>query len=71
MDRKRAGSIMFNIVEQINTKMGGINFYIDFNKILYGDADIDINNNINPSPLNIKKRLSIILCSIYYILFLT
>jgi aubergine-like protein len=25
---------MFNIVEQINTKMGGINFYIDFNKIL-------------------------------------
>ena len=34
IDPKRAGSIMFNIVEQINTKMGGINFYIDFNKIL-------------------------------------
>ena len=29
-DQKRAGSIMFNIVEQINVKMGGINFYIDF-----------------------------------------
>ena len=28
-DPKRAGSIMFNIVEQINIKMGGINFYID------------------------------------------
>ena len=31
IDPKRAGSIMFNIVEQINIKMGGINFYIDFN----------------------------------------
>ena len=30
IDPKRAGSIMFNIVEQINIKMGGINFYIDF-----------------------------------------
>ena len=29
-DPKRAGSIMFNIVEQINIKMGGTNFYIDF-----------------------------------------
>ena len=29
-DPKRAGSIMFNIVEQINVKIGGINFYIDF-----------------------------------------
>jgi len=29
-DPKRAGSIMFNIIEQINIKMGGINFYIDF-----------------------------------------
>ena len=29
-DPKRAGSIMFNIVEQINVKMGGVNFYIDF-----------------------------------------
>ena len=29
-DPKRAGSIMFNIVEQINVKMGGKNFYIDF-----------------------------------------
>ena len=29
-DQKRAGSIMFNIVEQINIKMGGINFFIDF-----------------------------------------
>ena len=27
---KRAGSIMFNIVEQINIKMGGTNFFIDF-----------------------------------------
>ena len=27
---KRAGSIMFNVVEQINIKMGGTNFYIDF-----------------------------------------
>lgn len=32
-DPKRAGSIMFNIVEQMNIKMGGTNFYIDF----YGD----------------------------------
>ena len=32
-DPKRAGSIMFNIVEQMNIKMGGVNFYIDF----YGD----------------------------------
>lgn len=31
-DQKRAGSIMFNIVEQINIKMGGQNFYIDFFK---------------------------------------
>ena len=29
-DARRAGSIMFNIVEQINVKMGGTNFYIDF-----------------------------------------
>ena len=29
-DQKRAGSIMFNIVEQINVKMGGTNFFIDF-----------------------------------------
>ena len=29
-DTKRAGSIMFNIVEQINIKMGGTNFFIDF-----------------------------------------
>ena len=29
-DPKRAGSIMFNIVEEINIKMGGTNFYIDF-----------------------------------------
>ena len=29
-DQKRAGSIMFNIIEQINIKMGGTNFYIDF-----------------------------------------
>ena len=29
-DPKRSGSIMFNIVEQINVKMGGTNFYIDF-----------------------------------------
>ena len=29
-DAKKAGSIMFNIVEQINAKMGGTNFYIDF-----------------------------------------
>ena len=29
-DPRRAGSIMFNIVEQINIKMGGTNFYIDF-----------------------------------------
>ena len=33
-DPKRAGSIMFNIVEQINTKMGGINYYIDTNKLV-------------------------------------
>ena len=31
-DQKRAGSIMFNIVEQINVKMGGTNFFIDFYK---------------------------------------
>lgn len=31
-DQKRAGSILFNIVEQINIKMGGVNFYIDFGK---------------------------------------
>jgi aubergine-like protein len=29
-DQRRAGSIMFNIVEQINIKMGGTNFYINF-----------------------------------------
>jgi aubergine-like protein len=29
-DPRRAGSIMFNIVEQINVKMGGVNFYINF-----------------------------------------
>ena len=29
-DPRRAGSIMFNIVEQINIKMGGTNFYINF-----------------------------------------
>ena len=29
-DPKRAGSIMFNVIEQINIKMGGTNFYIDF-----------------------------------------
>ena len=28
-DPKRAGSIMFNIVEQINTKMGGYNYCLD------------------------------------------
>ena len=33
-DPKRAGSIMFNIVEQMNIKMGGINFYIDSNNII-------------------------------------
>ena len=33
-DPKRAGSIMFNIVEQINIKMGGINFYIDTNNLI-------------------------------------
>jgi len=37
MDRKRAGSIMFNIVEQINIKMGGANFYIN----LIGDEIVD------------------------------
>ena len=39
MDPKRAGSIMFNIVEQINIKMGGANFYLD----LMGDNIIDNN----------------------------
>ncbi len=29
-DPRRAGSIMFNIVEQMNIKMGGTNFYINF-----------------------------------------
>ena len=29
-DQRRAGSIMFNIVDQINVKMGGTNFFIDF-----------------------------------------
>ena len=29
-DPRRAGSIMFNIIEQINVKMGGTNFFIDF-----------------------------------------
>ena len=29
-DPRKCGSIMFNIVEQINIKMGGANFYIDF-----------------------------------------
>ena len=28
-DQRRAGSIMFNVVEQMNIKMGGTNFYID------------------------------------------
>ena len=37
-DQKRAGSIMFNIVEQINIKMGGTNFYIDF----YGENIIKV-----------------------------
>ena len=32
-DQRRAGSIMFNVVEQMNIKMGGTNFYID----LYGE----------------------------------
>ncbi len=32
-DQRRAGSIMFNVIEQINIKMGGTNFYID----LYGE----------------------------------
>ena len=31
---KIAGSIMFNIIEQINIKLGGINFYIDFSSKL-------------------------------------
>ena len=31
-DPRRAGSIMFNIVEQINIKIGGTNYYIDFYK---------------------------------------
>ena len=31
-DQKRAGSIMYNIVEQINVKMGGTSFFIDFYK---------------------------------------
>ena len=29
-DRNRVNSIMFNLVDQINIKMGGINFYINF-----------------------------------------
>ena len=33
-DPKRAGSIMFNIIEQINIKMGGINFYIDTSNLI-------------------------------------
>ena len=33
LDPKRAGSIMFNIVEQINIKMGGINYYIDLKNL--------------------------------------
>jgi len=33
-DPKRAGSVMFNVVEQINIKMGGINFYIDTNNLI-------------------------------------
>jgi len=32
-DQRRAGSILFNVIEQINIKMGGTNYYIDF----YGD----------------------------------
>jgi len=36
-DVKKAGSMMFNIVEQINIKMGGANFYID----LVNDKIID------------------------------
>ena len=31
-DQKKAGNIMFNVVEQINIKMGGTNFTIDFYK---------------------------------------
>ena len=31
-DPKRANSIMFNLVDQINIKMGGTNYYIDFYK---------------------------------------
>lgn len=31
-DQRKAGSILFNVVEQINVKMGGTNFYIDFYK---------------------------------------
>ena len=31
-DHKKAGNIMFNVVEQINIKMGGTNFTIDFYK---------------------------------------
>ena len=31
-DQKKAGSIMFNVVEQVNIKMGGTNFNIDFYK---------------------------------------
>ena len=32
-DPKRAGSIMFNIVEQINTKMGGYNYCLDIKSL--------------------------------------
>ena len=32
IDQKKAGSIMFNAVEQVNIKMGGTNFNIDFYK---------------------------------------
>ena len=32
-DPKRGGSIMFNIIEQINIKMGGVNFFIDTKRL--------------------------------------
>ena len=38
-DQRKAGSIMFNIVDQMNIKMGGVNFYIDF----YGQGVIPRN----------------------------
>ena len=35
-DLKRAGSIMFNIIEQVNVKMGGINYNVDTKEITKG-----------------------------------